>query len=232
MRKLSELTDWDRLLKRILWTQLGDIKGKKILDFGSGEGITANRFAKDNEVVAVEPWEEMLQNRWQDYEYLQIQGDVSAIAEMKDDSFDMVFCHNVLEYIDDKAQVIKEFYRVLKPGGKLSLVKHNRAGRVMQMAVLLDDFDKAHDLLDGKDSAASKFGAIRYYEDAAVTDWAPSFKLVESFGIRTFWDLQQKQEKHGLDEWQDKMVELELRVSQIEEFRAIAFFHHLLFVKE
>ncbi len=232
MRKLSELTDWDRLLKRILWTQLGDIKGKKILDFGSGEGITANRFAKDNEVVAVEPWEEMLQNRWQDYEYLQIHGDVSAIAEMEDNSFDMVFCHNVLEYIDDKEQVIKELYRVLKPGGKLSLVKHNRAGRVMQMAVLLDDFNKAHDLLDGKDSAASKFGSIRYYEDASVTDWAPSLKLEESFGIRTFWDLQQKQEKHGLDEWQDKMVELELRVSQIEEFRAIAFFHHLVFVKE
>ncbi len=232
MRQLSELTDWDRLLKRILWSQLGDIKGKKILDFGSGEGITANHFAKDNEVVAVEPWEEMLQNRWQDYEYLQIQGDVSAIAEMKDNYFDMVFCHNVLEYIDDKAQVIKELCRVLKPGGKLSLVKHNRAGRVMQMAVLLDDFDKAHDLLDGKDSAASKFGAIRYYEDAVVADWAPSLKLVESFGIRTFWDLQQKQEKHGLDEWQDKMVELELRVSQMEEFRAIAFFHHLVFVKE
>lgn len=232
MRQLSELTDWDRLLKRILWSQLGDIKGKKILDFGSGEGITANRFAKDNEVVAVEPWEEMLQNRWQDYEYLQIQGDISAIAEMENNSFDMVFCHNVLEYIDDKAQVVKELSRVLKPGGKLSLVKHNRAGRVMQMAVLLDDFEKAHDLLDGKDSAASKFGAIRYYEDASVNDWAPAFKLVESFGIRTFWDLQQKQEKHGLDEWQDKMVELELRVSQMEEFRAIAFFHHLLFVKE
>lgn len=232
MRKLSELTDWDRLLKRILWIQLGEIKGKKILDFGSGEGITANHYAKENEVVAVEPWNEMLQNRWQDYEYLQIQGDVSALAEVKDNSFDMVFCHNVLEYIDDKAQVINEFCRVLKPGGKLSLVKHNRAGRVMQMAVLLDDFDKAHDLLDGKDSAASKFGAIRYYEDASVSAWAPSLKLVDCFGIRTFWDLQQKQEKHGLDEWQDKMVELELRVSQMEEFRAIAFFHHLVFVKE
>jgi ubiquinone/menaquinone biosynthesis C-methylase UbiE len=69
---------------------LGDIKGKKILDFGSGEGITANRFAKDNEVVAVEPWEEKLQNRWQDYGYLQIQGDISALAEFKENSFDMV----------------------------------------------------------------------------------------------------------------------------------------------
>lgn len=232
MRKLSELTDWDRLLKRILWTQLGDIKGKKILDFGSGEGITANHFARDNEVVAVEPWEEMLQNRWNDYDYVQIQGDISAVSEMKDNSYDMIFCHNVLEYIDEKAQVVKELCRVLKSGGILSVVKHNRAGRVMQMAVLLDDFDKAHDLLDGKDSAASKFGAIRYYEDENVSKWAPSLCLEECFGIRTFWDLQQKQEKHGLDEWQDKMVELEMRVSQMEEYRNIAFFHHLLFVKE
>lgn len=232
MRQLSELTDWDRLLKRILWTQLGDIKGKKILDFGSGEGITANYYAKDNEVVAVEPWEEILQNRWQDYDYVQLQGDISAVAEMQENSFDMVFCHNVLEYIDDKEQVVKELVRVLKPGGMLSLVKHNRAGRVMQMAVLLDDFDKAHDLLDGKDSAASKFGAIRYYEDGCVSKWAPALKMVDCSGIRTFWDLQQKQEKHGLDEWQDKMMELELRVSQMEEYRNVAFFHHLMFVKE
>ncbi len=232
MRQLSELTDWDRLLKRILWNQLGEIKNKRILDFGSGEGITANYYARDNEVVAVEPWEEMLQNRWQDYDYVQLQGDVSAVAEMQESSFDMVFCHNVLEYIDDKAQVVKELCRVLKPGGVLSIVKHNRAGRVMQMAVLLDDFDKAHDLLDGKDSAASKFGAIRYYEDGCVSKWAPALKMVDCFGIRTFWDLQQKQEKHGLDEWQNKMMELELRVSQMEEYRNVAFFHHLMFVKE
>ena len=45
-----------------------------------------------------------------------------------------------------------------------SLVKHNRNGRVMQMAVLLDDFEKANALMDGEDSMASKFGAIRYYE--------------------------------------------------------------------
>lgn len=60
MRSLSELGEWERLLKKIIWTQLGDIKNKYILDFGSGEGITANHFAKDNQVVAVEPWEEMM----------------------------------------------------------------------------------------------------------------------------------------------------------------------------
>lgn len=35
----------------------------------------------------------------------------------------------------------------------------------MQMAVLLDDFERANKLLDGENDTASKFGAIRYYED-------------------------------------------------------------------
>ena len=35
---------------------------EKILDFGSGEGITANYFAKNNDVIAIEPSEEMLEN--------------------------------------------------------------------------------------------------------------------------------------------------------------------------
>ena len=231
MRSLSELGEWERLLKKIIWAQLGDIKGKYILDFGSGEGITANHFAKDNRVVAVEPWEEMLKDRWQDYEYRQIQGDVSKLAEFADNTFDMIICHNVLEYIDDKEAIINELHRVLKQGGTLSIAKHNRAGRVMQMAVLLDDMEKAHALLDGKNSAASKFGEIRYYEDNMVSEWNPGLKLVECYGIRTFWDLQQNQEKHNLEEWQDKMMKLEMRVSQIEEYRNIAFFHHLQFTK-
>ena len=232
MHKLTELGGWERLLKKIIWKQIGDIKDKYILDFGSGEGITANHFAKDNSVVAVVPWDEMLQNRWADYDYKQIQGDITCLSQFEDNSFDMIICHNVLEYIDDKASVIQELARVLKPGGMLSLAKHNRAGRVMQMAVLLDDMDKAHALLDGENSAASKFGAIRYYEDNMVSEWAPSLQLTDSYGIRTFWDLQQKQEKHELEEWQDEMVKLEMRVSQIEEFRNIAFFHHLKFTKE
>lgn len=232
MHTLTELGGWERLLKKIIWKQLGDISGKYILDFGSGEGITANHFAKDNTVIAVEPWDEMLQNRWADYEYTQIQDDVTVLSQFEDNTFDMVICHNVLEYIDDKASIIRELARVLKVGGTLSLAKHNRAGRVMQMAVLLDDMEKAHALLDGENSAASKFGAIRYYEDDMVSQWAPSLKLTDCYGIRTFWDLQQKQEKHDLEEWQEEMVKLEMRVSQMDAFRNIAFFHHLIFTKE
>ena len=159
MRELVELPAWERLLKKIVWAQLGDIRGKNILDFGSGEGITANHFAENNNVVAIEPSEEMLVNRWVNFEYRQIQGDVTKLSDFEDNTFDMIICHNVLEYIEDKQSILAELYRVLKPHGVLSIVKHNRAGRVMQMAVLLDELEKANELLDGKNSTASKFRA-------------------------------------------------------------------------
>ena len=232
MRKLAELPAWERLLKKIIWAQLGDIQGKNILDFGSGEGITANHLAEKNNVIAIEPSEEMLINRWVDFEYRQIQGDVTTLSAFEDSTFDVIICHNVLEYIEDKKRILDELYRVLKPQGVLSIVKHNRAGRVMQMAVLLDELEKANELLDGKNSTASKFGSIRYYEDEMIPKWVPGLKHKNCFGIRTFWDLQQNQEKHNSEEWQSKMMQLEMRVSQMDEYRKIAFFHHLLLSKE
>ena len=231
MHDITELPAWERLFKKIVWKQLGNIEGKKILDFGSGEGITANHFAKKNNVTAIEPSEEMLTNAWKDYEYTQIVGDVNALDTFNDDTFDVIICHNVLEYIDDKEAVVKALARVLKKDGILSIAKHNRAGRVMQMAVLLDEFEKANALLDGENSTASKFGTIRYYEDEDILKWEPGLKIIEVFGIRTFWDLQQNQEKHGNEEWQDKMMQLEMRVAQIPEYRDIAFFHHILLKK-
>ena len=122
MHELTELPAWERLLKKIVWKQLGDIHGKKILDFGSGEGVTANHFARNNNVVAIEPSREMLINRWSDFEYRQIEGDVTSLLEYDDNTFDVIICHNVLEYIDDKKQVLNELRRVLKPNGILSIV--------------------------------------------------------------------------------------------------------------
>ena len=42
---IDSLQPWEALLKKIAITQLGQIKDKKILDFGSGNGFTANYFA-------------------------------------------------------------------------------------------------------------------------------------------------------------------------------------------
>ena len=54
-RKVTDLPPWECLMKRMVWEQLGYIRDKKILDFGSGIGVTANYLAEHNEVTAIEP---------------------------------------------------------------------------------------------------------------------------------------------------------------------------------
>lgn len=231
IRNITELPPWECLMKKVVWKQLGDIRDKKILDFGSGIGVTANYLAKDNDVTAIEPDEESIKERWTDNQYTQIIGSTNELHKFADETFDVIICHNVLEYVEDRADIVKEFARILKSNGKVSIVKHNCAGRVMQMVILLNDFEHAHSLLNGNDGMASKYGAIRYYEDLDIEKWCPKLRIVKTLGMRTFWDLQQNQEIHKDVEWQNKMVEIEMRVSDIDGYKDIAFFHHLVFEK-
>ena len=228
----NQLPVWEKLAKVIIWKQIGELKGKMILDFGSGTGITPNHYATDNNVIAVEPSEEMLAKQVNTNGYQQIIGSTDELKNLPSECFDYIFCHNVLEYVDDREEIVREFYRLLKPSGKLSIVKHNRNGRVMQMIVLLNNFDEAHNLLDGHNSNAQQFGTIKYYDDSDITDWCAGFVLQESFGLRTFWDLQQNQEIQKDEEWQKKMMDIEVKVSQNPDFQDIAFFHHLIFQKQ
>lgn len=227
---LEKIGTWDKLLKRILGSQLGEIKGKRILDFGSGLGITANHYAKENQVIAIEPSAERVNDRCKENVYEQIVGSLNELRQLEAESFDLIFCHNVLEYASEREEIVREFYRLLKPNGMLSVVKHNRPGRVMQMAVLLNDFTSANNLLDGKDGVTSKFGVIHYYEDSDITKWCKDFSCEKVYGIRVFWDLQQNQEIQETPEWQERMIQLEMRVSEIEEFRAIACSIAIIFV--
>lgn len=229
---INDLPPWESLMKRIVWKQLGEIKNKKILDFGSGIGVTANYLAESNDVIAIEPSEESINERWTYNQYKQITGSTDELRKFADEEFDMIICHNVLEYAEDREIIIREFSRVLKADGEISVVKHNRVGRVMQMVVLLNDFEHAHSLLDGNDGMASKYGKIHYYEDSDIEKWCTDLKVTKTLGMRTFWDMQQNQEIHKDADWQNKMVEIEMRVSDIDVYKDIAFFHHLTIKKK
>lgn len=228
---LQGLRTWEIMLKKIAWQQLGVIEGKKILDFGSGLGITADYLAKNNDVTAVELSADRIANRSHDNPYEQHCGSTDVLRTFDSGTFDVIICHNVLEYAADRDEIMRQFARVLKPDGYISLIKHNRAGRVMQMVVLLNNFDHANSLLDGNDGIVSEFGKIHYYEDTDISEWCKELKIVRTMGIRTFWDLQQQQEIQEDLEWQQKMIDIELRVSDRKEYQDIAFFHHLIIKK-
>ena len=228
---LNQLPVWEKLAKEIIWQQIGELKGKTILDFGSGTGITADYFAADNQVIAIEPSADMLAHQVSNISYRQIVGSTDELKKLPSDSFNYILCHNVLEYAYDREIIVGEFYRLLKKNGKLSIVKHNRNGRVMQMVVLLNNFDEANNLLDGSNSQAQQFGTINYYDDSDISKWCCGLILQQTYSLRTFWDLQQNQEIQKDEEWQKKMIDIEMRVSHNPDFQKIAFFHHLIFQK-
>ncbi|MFL0248592.1 class I SAM-dependent methyltransferase [Candidatus Clostridium stratigraminis] len=223
---------WELLQKKMIWEQLKFVHDSKVLDFGSGNGITADHFAINNEVIAIEPGEKMFKDRFTGNDYRQIKGDVKELKNFQDESFDVILCHNVFEYAIEREDIIKEFSRILKTNGYLSILKHNRTGRVMQMVVLLNNFEHANELLEGKSGNAQQFGTINYYEDKELVKWSDKFLIEKILGLRTFWDLQQNQEIHNDKTWQEKMLEMELKVSELEEYKAIASFHHVILRKK
>lgn len=47
-----------------------------------------------------------------------------------------------------------------------------------------------------------------------------------------FWDLQQNQEIQKDKKWQEQMLKMELKVNELEEYKAIASFHHVILRKK
>ncbi len=97
-------------------------QGKTALDVGCGGGILCEEIARLGfAVTGIDPSAHSLQTAAGHAQAggLQIafeQGSGEAIP-FRDDSFDIVFCCDVLEHVRDAAKVIAEISRVLKPGG-------------------------------------------------------------------------------------------------------------------
>ena len=176
----------------------------------------------------------MLNNSHKSNRYNQIHGGVEKISEMQGDYFDIVFCHNVFEYIEDKEPIFAELIRMLKQGGTLSLVKHNRRGKVFQSAVFANDPKKALELLDEHANNKDNYLGTQYlYSNNDVEEWASKHgaKLQRILGMRTFWALGQDNSVKFSNEWYRNMLELERKASNMEEYRRVAFFNHLLLKK-
>ena len=231
-RKMVE-QPWGKMFYEMIYKQL-DLSGDKrlrILDFGAGFCITADHYAKDHEVIAVEPNEEMYSLRVKENEYTLIMQGLDYLKTVPDNSIDVVLCHNVLEYVDSREEILKQLARVVKPEGVLSVIKHNLYGRVMGSAVLADDPQAALDLLN-EVPEDSMFGNRSVYSDELLIEaLSHDMTLSETFGIRAFFGLSSNNEIKSKKEWYQPMLELEIKASTMDEFKKIAFFHHLVFRK-
>ncbi len=218
---------WGELFYKLVWHNI-NCNGKKILDFGSGFGVTADYFAQSNDVTAIEPNEEMLKHRFCTNKYSQILGGIDLLRKMPNQSYDMIICHNVLEYLDCRTELLCEFSRVLKYDGFVSIVKHNKPGKIMQKAVFEYKINEAFELIHNGNTVSANFGIINEYDNYELEKYCEGlFYLDKIYGVRMFFALQRNEIKKEPD-WISNMYNLECATEEIPEFRNIAFFHHII----
>lgn len=108
----------------------------RVLDAGCGSGSMARLLAKhvpDGSVVGVDLNEDYLvyaRARAQDEGLTNVQfreGDVFALP-FEDDSFDVVWCKYVLQWLNDPVHAVREFARVTRPGGVVVSAHFDRFG--------------------------------------------------------------------------------------------------------
>ncbi len=220
-----------KLFYKTVFHQLKDIKNKNILDFGSGFGFTSNFLAENNTVTALEVNESMIKHSENSNNYTLILGDLSNLKEIKSNSFDFISCHLVLEFVENPKEILNELSRLLKPNGTLSIIKHNKNGRIIQAIVQDFDLQDAKKLLNGGFSYSSAFGDIKYYENKELLNLLDNdFKITDIYGVRALASLHSEDIKNS-DNWLNEMFEIELELLNNQDFINTAYFNHILLQK-
>ena len=226
---------WGRMFYELIFRQLdiSNDKRKKILDFGAGFCITSDHYAKYHDVTALEPNEEMCSLRVKENNYTIVPQGSEYLKTVPEGTYDYAICHNVLEYVENVDEVLTELVRVLKPGGKLSIVKHNELGKVFAYAVLNDNPQAALDILNTTDAEGTVFGKRNLYNNDQLVDFlADKMELTDVYGLRSLFGLSSNNEIKFTDEWYQPMLELEIKADSMDEFKKIAFYNHLIFKKK
>jgi ubiquinone/menaquinone biosynthesis C-methylase UbiE len=121
---LNLLPTYRQLLSEVC-EELGAKEGELVLDAGSGTGNLALKLSEGgSHVVALDYcWEALERHRTKDSNSSLILADLAKQLPFIDNCFDKIVSNNTLYTLPAEKQknTLKEFHRVLKPGGKIAL---------------------------------------------------------------------------------------------------------------
>lgn len=106
-------------------------RGKTLLEIGCGAGVDLVRFARAGAIVSgVDLSRTSIELARRNFAQNGLNADLRIMngeaLEYKDNSFDVLYAHGVLQYTADAGRMIAEIHRVLEPGGEAILMVYNR----------------------------------------------------------------------------------------------------------
>lgn len=152
-------------------------------------------------------------------------GNAAQLATFFDGgSFDVVVCHNTLEYVDDPNAVLRGAARILRhPSGILSVLVRSQPGEVLKAAILNGDLAAAKQNLTAEVADEALYGGrVRLFTAAALQAMleAASLKVSAARGVRVIADYLPSTISRN-DEY-DQIFSLERELAKRPEFAAVA----------
>jgi S-adenosylmethionine-dependent methyltransferase len=206
------------------------------LDLGGGTGAAAVRLARLGiNVTQLDSSPAMLEIAKRDAGEAGLDGritlklgDAAHVANLfPARSFDIVLCHNILEYVDDPNAVLLAAARVMRSDssgtGIMSILVRNRGGEVLKAGITAGDLEAAERNLTATWGNESLFGGrVRLFTVDSIRDLTKcaSLAVVAERGVRVISDYLAPQisrrEEYG------RIFELERKLGSRPEFSVVA----------
>jgi S-adenosylmethionine-dependent methyltransferase len=158
-------------------------------------------------------------------------GDVSQLSGLfRDRSFDVILCHNILEYVDDPCAVLRSAARLLRDSSSVvSVLVRNQAGEVLKAAIKDGDLAATeHNITAEWCREALYGGKVRLFATDGLRAMlrAASLEISSERGVRVLSDYLPA--KISRDDEYERILELECKLGKRSEFAAVSRYTHLL----
>jgi S-adenosylmethionine-dependent methyltransferase len=156
--------------------------------------------------------------------------DVAAV-QAAGEAFDLVLCHNVLQYVPDGQALLTALAGRLRSGGLLSLVSLNRFSIPYKTAFFEGDLDKALAQLDTRTVKVYLFDAtVTCYSAQEAGDWLRQAGLaVEAdYGIRCLADYWGSNEQKLNPDTFARLAALEAALAERHPYKLLARFFQVV----
>jgi len=203
------------------------------LDLGCGTGATAVRLARlgihmtllDSSSAMLDIAKRAAREAGVDGRIALNHGDAAQVANLfPAGSFDVVLCHNILEYVDDPVAVLRGAARAMRDSSAiLSVIVRNQAGEVLKAAIQAGDLAAAEQNLTAQWGHESLYGGkVRLFtaESLQALLMEASLAVTAKRGLRVVSDYLPPRVSVSAE--YDRIFELELKLGRRPEFAAVA----------